>query len=511
MGVKVIDAEKAVGLIKNSDTMTVGGVSGFSYPEKIMAALEKRFLNEGEPLNLTFLDATTTGRGKGFEYIAHHRLLKRYIGTHLLGFPKLVSLIRENKVEAYSLPLGSLWYLIEAIGSGQIGHLTKAGLNTSYDPRFGGGRFNSVTMEDLIEVERIGGEEYLLYKSFPIDVAIVCGMLVDEDGNLSTEDQPVSPGILRQAIAAKNSGGIVIVQAQRLVGKGSIPSRLVEIPGLLVDAIVLAPDQVQDETFPETFIEGAGGSKRAPVPPIPVLPLDHKKVIARRAAMELEAGQHVNLGTGLPMFLFPQVTREEGVHDLVTFSVEHGIFGGIHNGNGVAINPAWHTTYDVTFDIYNGGGLDLTFLGIGEVDKEGNVNVDKFGGMYVGPGGFLDISFAAKKVVCLVAFTAGSKLKVENGKLVILKEGHIKKFIDQVDWISQTGTLLKEKNTLFITERAVLQLTPEGFELMEIAPGIDLEKDVMDQMAFRPKVSKHLRLMDERLFLEPKMGLGDNP
>jgi len=223
--------------------------------------------------------------------------------------------------------------------------------------------------------------------------------------------------------------------------------------------------------------------------------------------MELEPGQLVNLGTGLPMFVFPQVAREEGVHDLVTFSIEHGTFGGIHNGIGPAINPAWLTSYDVTFDIYNGGALDITFFGFGEVDRHGNVNVDRFKGIHAGVGGFLDISFAARTVICLGTLTAGGKVKVDNGNLVIVKEGNVKKFVDHVEWITQNGTVLKGKDTLFISERAVFRLTQEGFELIEVAPGIDIEKDVIQQMEFRPIVSKDLRLMDKRLFLQSEMGL----
>lgn len=510
MSNKVIEAQEAIRLIEDGDTITIGGILGIGYPEKIISALEISYLTTGEPRDLTLFEASPTGLGIGFEHLAHEGLLKRIIESWFTPFQELVSMIKENKVEGYCLPLGSLHCLTREIAAGRPFYLTKVGLNTAFDPRQTGGKLNSKTTEDLVSIVTIDGEEWMKYKAFPINVAIIRGAVADEEGNISLEGEPLTLGHLYQAMAAKNSGGTVIAQVKHLVARGSLPARRVEVPGFLVDAIVLEPKQAQNEVYPDRYIEGVDGEFKAPHPPVPVLPLDYEKVIARRAAMELRPGQVTNVGGGIPMWVFPQVTLEEDVQDLITFTVEHGAFGGINLGSTIHVNPVFLPNYQEVFDFYLGGGLDVTFLGFSQVDKASNVNSDRLGHVWAGVGGALDISYNTREVVLCGAMNSGGlEVDIRNGRPNIIREGKYRKLVDEVEWITLSGTQMKQqgKKVILITERAVFQMQEEGWELIEIAPGIELEKDVLQQMEFQPLIGPELKEMDRRLFLPQEMGL----
>ena len=506
---KVIAAEEAVNLIKSNDTITVSGITGGGYPEKVISALELRFLTTGEPVDLTLFDPSPTGLGDGFEHLMHDGLLKRVYESFFYSKPAMRDMIKENRVEAYTIPLGSGHHLIHEIAAGRP-FLTKIGLHTTFDPRNGGGKLNSRTTEDINKVVTIDGEEYLQWKLFPINVAIVRGWVADVDGNISFLGEPLTLGGLRQVMAAKACGGKVIAQAKQLVNRGDLTAREIHIPGFYVDAVVIDPEQSQDENNPGKYRDGVDGLRNAAIPELPKIPLDDEKVMGRRACMELKPGQIINTGAGPGAFV-PGIALQEGIQQLNTFTIEHGNWGGITLGRGRAMfNYNWQPSYDDVFDFYSGGGLDITFLGIGQIDKDGNVNLDYFNDILVGVGGALDISFNAKKVVFTGPFTAGKReLKVADGKLHIIKEGPIKKFVGKVDSISISSVFLKQQRegVLYVTERCVFRLTAKGPELIEVAPGIDVEKDIIQQMEFRPLISPQLRTMDERLFRPGKMGL----
>ncbi len=294
---KVVTAEEAVKLIKDGDTITVSGIGGQGFPEKVMAALEARFLSTGEPRNLTQLDPcpTGTGLGSGIEHTAHEGLLKRIIESSFWNYPKLRDLITGNKIEAYAIPLGGAHNLIHETGAGRP-YITRTGLHTNFDPRHGGGRLNSRTKEDIVKVVSIDGDEYMFYKPYPINVAIVRGWMADPDGNLSFEGEPLTLGGVRQAMAAKASGGKVIVQAKYLVARGFLTARQVNIPSFFVDAVVIDPQQPQNYANPAADNAGQRDTMKAPVPQLGEIPLNHEKVMARRAAMEIRPGQILNFG-----------------------------------------------------------------------------------------------------------------------------------------------------------------------------------------------------------------------
>ncbi len=510
---KIMTVEDAARLIQDGDTITYSTNGAVLSPEAVLEAVETRFLAEGHPRNLTYFGPGFTTPASGKEYLACEGLLKRVI-TPLIGgdlSPDHARLALDNKVEAYTLPLGVAGQLLVEIAKKSPGLVTKVGLYSYVDPRLGGGKYNEVTKEDLIEVVELAGEEWLLYKTFPINVAIIRGTTADEDGNISLEEEPLTKSIPYQAMAAKNWGGKVIAQVKRVVPSGSIDPRIVLVPGVWVDAIVVAENQWQHERFPGLYDPAIDGRERVSPPPAPLYPLDADKVIARRAAMELEVGQIINLGGGIANRKLAPLTLEEDIQDLMIMSREHGTLGGISYGRDVHVNPTSWLAYQDLFNWYQGGGLDLAMLGFGEVDEEGNTNLTRFGGTTsVGPGGAPDLAYLAKKVVFVGTFAHGGlQVEVGGGKLSIVREGKGSKFVKQVYEITISGKYMREqhKPMLFITERAVFQLTEAGLELIEIASGVDLKKDVLGQMGFQPLVSNSLRQMAPRIFTDGLMGL----
>ena len=511
---KTCTATEAVKLIKDGDTVAVSGFIGLANSEEILGEIEKQFVETGRPrqLFLAYAAGQGDGKDKSVNHFGHEGLVRRIVGGHYNMAPKLGKLIIENKVEAYNFPQGVIMHLFRNIAAGKPGLCTHVGLKTFVDPRIEGGKLNEVTKEDLVEVVQLGGKEQLFYKAFPINVAIIRATTADEKGNLSMEKEGVLVETVNIAQAAKNSGGIVIAQVERIVQAGELNPQAVIVPGIYVDHIVVAKPENHWQNNATYYNPGVSGEYRIPMNNVAPMELDERKVIARRAALELVDGAIVNLGIGMPDGV-AAVTNEEGIGERIILTVEAGPIGGVPTGGsdfGAAYNPDCILPQPLQFDFYDGGGLDVTFLGLAQADEHGNINVSKFGTRIAGCGGFINISQNAKKVVFCGTLTAGGlELAVENGSLKIIKEGKSKKFISSVQQITFSGDYAREigQPVLYITERAVFELKPEGVTLTEIAPGVDLKKDVLNQIGFPVIVSNELKLMDDRIFKSGLMGL----
>ena len=511
---KIVDVKGAVSAIKDGATVGITGFMGSACPEYLLKGIEDSFLEGGHPCALTMTHSPGIGDGKdrGMNHMAHAGLLKRVIASHYNLAPLLQAKVDSGEIEAYLLPQGTLCQLYREIGAGRPGVITKTGLGTFVDPRLEGGKCNALATRELVEVVTLGGEEYLWYKSFPIDVAIIRGTSVDEHGNVSAEKETTLIDQLALAQAARRSGGIVIVQAERVVAAGAINPRDVIVPGILVDYVVLSPAEYHYQNFGNQPYDAALAHEfRIPVDSIPILPMSDRKIIARRAAMELPRNAVINLGIGIPEGV-SGVAVEEGFADQLTMTVEAGQIGGVPAAGaafGGAYNPEFVPGMINQFDFYDGGGLDVCFLGAAEVDAMGNCNVSKFT-RTVGPGGFINIASNTPKCVFCGTLTAGGlKTEVKDGRLVILQEGRNRKYVKQVKQVTFSGAnaVKSGQKVLFITERAVFELDEEGIILTEIAPGIDLQTQVLDVVDFDVRVSSGLRTMDERIFREGKMGL----
>ncbi|EAY27907.1 acetyl-CoA:Acetoacetyl-CoA transferase a subunit [Microscilla marina ATCC 23134] len=436
-------------------------------------------------------------------------MVKRVIGGHWGLVPTLGKLAIDNQIEAYNFPQGAISHLFRDVAAGKPGTITKVGLHTFVDPRQDGGKINQATTEDLVELIQLRGEEYLFYKAFPINIALLRGTTADEEGNISMEHEALTLESLAIAQAVKNSGGIVIVQVERVTVQHHINPQMVIIPGIMVDSVVVADPAYHHQTFSEVFNPAYTGHITVPKTLIKRLPLDARKVIARRAAMFLKINSVVNLGIGMPEGV-ASVANEENILDYIIPTVEPGAIGGIPSGGlsfGAVSNAQAIISQPSQFDFYDGGGLNQAFLGMAEGDGTGNVNVSRFGNRIAGAGGFINISQNAKAVYFMGTFTAKSEIVVEDGQLKILKDSSQIKFVDQVGQITFNGKYSQSRGQIvyYITERAVFKLTEQGLELIEIAPGIDLQKDILDKMAFKPLISDELKTMDERIFLPKPM------
>lgn len=522
---KVVSAREAVSLIRPGDTLATSGFVGTGFAEDIACAIEELYLkpeNDAETpglaklrdLTLVYAAGQGDGKNRGLNHLGHEGLVKRVVGGHWGLVPKLQALAVANKIEAYNLPQGVITHLYRDIAAGKPGTLTHVGLGTFVDPRHGGGKLNAITQEELVRIMTIDDREYLFYKAFPINVGIIRATTADIDGNLTMEKEALTLESLAIATAVRNSGGIVIAQVERVAERGFLRPKDVRVPGILVDCIVVAPPEHHWQTFATPYNPAFSGEIKVPLASIPAIPMSERKIIARRAAFELSLNAIVNLGIGMPESV-ANVAAEEKIIDLLTMTAEPGVVGGIPAGGldfGASTNVQAIVDQPNQFDFYDGGGLDLTVLGMAQVDAEGNLNVSKFGPKIAGAGGFINISQNSRKVVFAGTFTAGKlQIGIENSQLRIIQDGETPKFIEQVEHRTFSGKVASQRNqpVLYVTERAVFRLTAEGPELIEIAPGIDLERDVLARMNFKPKVSPQLRLMDARIFRDEPMGLRD--
>jgi propionate CoA-transferase len=511
---KLVSGNEAVSKIKSGDHVCVIGNLNLLETETILHELEQSFLKSGSPQNLTVMFPVFIGtvEGRGVDHFSPPGMLKRVIGgsfCSMLPNRKLNEMINNNQVEAYNIPMGSFYNLLKNTGAGQPGLFTGVGLKTQADPRYNGGRLNDFTSEDIVEIKELDGKEWLYYRRLKVDVAVIRGTSVDEIGNISLENEPTSQGILATAMAAKNNGGIVIAQVRRKIQRGSVHPRLVMVPGQLVDYVVLDErDEDEVQKHPQSVL----GNIREPIEKKGESPLDQRKIILRRAAMELRKNDLVNLGFGVPAE-FPSVAVEENILDDIQFTIEHGPIGGVPGWSGVfgvAVNPDLILDSTDVFDLYAGGMLNLTFLGMGEVDQYGNVNNHKFKHIVAGTGGFNDIIHQTPVILLGGTFTAGGlKTEVADGKLIIHQEGKHKKFNPSIEGITLNAdeARRKKQRVLYITERAVFELGERAIRLIEIAPGIDLQRHILDNLDFRIEIAEDLKVMDSRIFEPGNMGI----
>ncbi|HHV72840.1 MAG TPA: acyl CoA:acetate/3-ketoacid CoA transferase [Clostridia bacterium] len=519
---KFITAAEAAQLVKDGDTLGTVGFVMSGHPDELSYELEKRFKETGHPrdLTLTWLASNSNNRDRiGTARFAMEGFVKRVIGGHWGLTPEFGTMAIENKIEAYNIPQGVLCHVWRAKGGNKPGIITHVGLGTFADPREDGCKLNELTKEkgeDLVELITIDGKEYLLYKTYPINVAFIRGTTADENGNITMEKEGIFLEANILAYATKASGGIVIAQVENIAKAGTLNPQLVKVPGVVVDYVVQCsdPQKFHIQSTVSYYDPSLSGEIKVPLNAVKPIPLDERKVICRRAAMELIPNANVNLGIGMPEGV-GAVAAEEGISDQMIMTVEPGPIGGVPCSGqqfGMAVNAEAIMDHPYQFDFYDGGGLDLAVLGLAEVDQYGNINVSKFGPRIAGAGGFINITQNAKSVIFAGTLTAsGLKVEVKDGKLNIVQEGKVKKFIPEVGHKTFSGEYARKKGqkVLYITERAVFEMRPEGLTLTEIAPGIDLETQVLPYIDFEVKVAPDLKLMDERIFKDEPMGIKD--
>lgn len=511
MGVAFIKAHEVPTLLKEGDIIGIEGFIGAGAAEEIYEAIGAHYQAHQTPKNLTLLYSAGIGDGKdrGINQLAQEGLIKRVIAGHWGLSPKLQPLVSDNKIEAYNFPQGVIAQMYREMAAGKEYLFSKVGLDTFVDPDIVGGKLNDITTEELVSKVNIKGQDLLAYSLVTPNVAILRGTYADERGNIAFDDEVLTLGNTSLATAVKNNGGMVIVQVKRKVTQGSLDPKLVKIPGLLVDYVVEVTDeskhmQTYGTTFNSDFIKSSANQGTSHE----TLPLTDRKIIARRSAQLIpEEAKIVNYGIGVPEMI-SAVLKEEGRNEQYTTTIEPGSFGGIPVGGmdfGAAISPDAIIDQAYMFDFYDGGGIDIAFLGLAECDREGNINVSKFGPKIAGAGGFINITQSTKHVVFCGTFTAGGlKTDVKNEQLQILSEGKQSKFVETVEQVTFSGkrAMKNGQNVYYVTERAVFQLTEKGVELIEIASGINLERDVLAQMAFEPLISDKLKEMDAAIFKE---------
>lgn len=514
---KIIDQEDVGKLIKDNVTVAISGSGGSGSPEVLLSGVMNSFLNNGHPCNITVTCGISPGNlttdDVGMNKLAKKGLVGKAICAHL-GMGKVFGeAIGRDEFPAFAVPLGVINHLYRAIAGHEVGVLTHIGLNTFADPRIDGCCTNpsSRLLDPIVELVNIDNKECLLYKSFPINVALIKATYADESGNLSFQEEGVIGEQYNMAIAAHNSGGLVIAEVKEIKPNNSFKARDVHIHSSLVDYVVVAkPDMSLGEYNLPVYRPEITGDKKISLSEVEIRSLDERKVCGRRSALELKKGDVINLGVGMPDSV-ANVCAEEGISEEIYLSVESGPTGGVPIGGivfGASINPDSVIATPSQFDAYNGGSLDMAIVGLAEVDKDGNVNVSKFGTRVTGPGGFINITQSTKKVIFMGTFTAkGLEETIMDGKLNIIKDGEKKKFVKQIEQItfSAKEALKNKQDILYVTERAVFKLTANGIMLTEVAPGIDIEKDILAKMDFKPLIAPTLKLMDKRIFKEEKM------
>ncbi|MCC6364172.1 MAG: malonate decarboxylase subunit alpha [Bryobacterales bacterium] len=507
MRVRIVTAAEAVREIKDGANIATGGFVGAGHPEALTVALRERFLEEGKPRGLTLIYAAGQGDAKdrGLNHVGLPGLVRRVIGGHWNLAPALARLAVNNEIEAYNFPQGVISKLFREIASGNPGMLSRIGLGTFVDPRLGGGKVNLVTHEDLVEVMQIGGREMLWYRAVPVDVALIRGTASDEFGNISFEREVMTGEALAIAQAAKNSGGMVIAQVEELVPNYSRDPKSIRVPGIFVDCVVAAPraqhPQTYDCEYDDAFVTQGNCRQMS----MPCLEAGPRRYIAARCFAELRPREIVNLGIGIPEGVAQLAAERKAMEDFV-LTVEAGVIGGVPAGGmsfGASRYPQAIIDQPYMFDFYDGGGLDVAVLSMAECDEAGNVNVSKYGNRLPGIGGFMNIAHSARRVVFAGTFTAGQLCVDWDGeRLRIVEEGASRKFVRQVQQISFAARVAMRHGAeaMYVTERAVFRLREDGLELAEVAPGIDVEKDVLAKMDFRPAVSSPLKEMDAEIF-----------
>ncbi len=506
----IVNAREAVAHIKDGSTIAVGGAgAGHAVPDKILQALGIHFRETGGPRDLFVIHPCGIGDNdsRGLNHLAHEGLVRTCVGGFWGNAPKMVQLARENKLTGYNLPQGVLSQLMRATAAGMPGLITHVGLNTFVDPRIEGGKINGITREGIVEVMPVKGKEYLFYKTHPVDVGIIRGTTLDPEGNITMEEEVGSFAMLSIAQAAKTNGGIVIAQVKRVKEHHSEPGQ-VKVPGVLIDYVVVDPDQ--EMTFLSPY-DPALVKRDVPYESDELLLDEVKNLVSRRAAMELRRGAFVNLGYGMSDGV-PIVAQQEEITDQLVFMIEQGATAGIPTTGlnfGAMFNPSSIIDDGYQFDFFQGGGLDLAFLGFAQVDREGNINSSRFGDVITGCGGSIDISQNARKVVYCGTFAVKSEVEISEKGIQVLHPGKLRKFVDRVQQVSFSGKYAMERGqqVVYVTERAVFGLTPDGLLLKEIAPGIDLQKDILNMMEFKPLVAKDLKTIDPVVYQTGKLGL----
>jgi propionate CoA-transferase len=512
---KVISADDAVALVRDGDIVASSGYGGNGNPEALFAAIERRFLVGNGPRGLTLVWAGGQGDGKekGLNRLGHEGLLKRTIGGHYGLMPRIEALAVGNKIAAYNFPEGVITHLYRDIAAGKPGTTTRVGIGTFVDPRLEGAKINVTAIEDLVQVIRLDGDDFLFFKSFPIHVALIRGTTADPDGNITMERETLRLETLAMALAAHNSGGVVLCQVERIAQSGSLDARSIRVPGILVDAVVMAPPDEHMQNYGTHYNPALSGELRVPIEQLKKLPLDTTKVIARRAAIELLPNCVVNLGIGLPDAI-SAVAAEERIEDLITLTVDPGVIGGVPLGGldfGAVVNFSAAIDHPYQFDFIDGGGVDIACLGYAECDGRGNVNASRFGDRVPGCGGFINISQNSGKVIFVGTFTSGGfDAAVTDGAIEIKKEGKHRKFVDKVSQITFSGAEAAKRGqeVVYVTERCVFQLRPGGLELTEVAPGIDVKKNIIDILPFKP-IMENVREMERAIFAVPPLRIRD--
>ncbi|MEU3980890.1 CoA-transferase [Streptomyces sp. NPDC026672] len=509
---RITTAEEAAALVPDGATVLVDGSGGgVNEPAAVLTGLEARFLAESRPRDLTLvhISGMGDGHGGGIDRFAHPGMVRRVVGGHWGWTPRMQRLALDERIEAYCLPQGTLSHLMRDIAAGRPGAISAVGLGTFVDPRLGGGRLNASATEDVVQLVELAGREWLFTPAFPIDVAVIRGTRADTNGNITMDGEGLFAETLSAAQAARNSGGLVIAQVREVVRAGTLDPRRVRVPGVLVDALVVDPGQrLSFATADDPFLTG---ELRAPATAHTPIPLSVRKVIARRAALELRHGDVINLGYGMPDGV-AAVLAEEGRHDDVTFTVEQGHIGGLPVGGsdfGMCVNPEASVDAGHQFDWYDGGGLDVAVLSFAQLDAAGNVNVGRFSGRIPGVGGFVNISQGARRLVFVGTLVVGGDYGIGGDRPLTVPHDRPAKAVREIAQISFSAAqaLRTGQPVTYVTERAVFRLTEDGPELTEIAPGLDLTVDVLDHLEFKPRISPGLAPMDPRLFRPGSMGL----